>query len=71
MISKISNMYVAFVKQIKEHVKISIGNQKPPNKFLEQFNGLGNWGFICGGTGWPHVGEPLWVEHIALSSEIA
>ena len=46
------------VKKFKEHFKISIGNLKPPKKFSEQFNGLGNWGFICGGTGWPDVGEP-------------
>ena len=55
------------VKKFKEHFKISIGNLKPPKKFVEQFNGLGNWGFICGGTGWAGPGEPLWVGHRALS----
>ncbi len=59
MMSKISNMYFAFVKNFKEHVKISIGNLKPPKKLLEQFNGLGNGGLICGGTGWACLGEPL------------
>ena len=67
MMSKISKMYFAFVKKFKEHVKISIGNLKPPNNFFEQFNGLGNWGFICGGTGWAEVGEPLRLGHRALS----
>ena len=60
MMSKISKMYFAFVKKFKEHVKISIGNLKPPKKVLDQFNGLGNWGFIGGGTGWAGLGEPLW-----------
>ena len=44
-------MYFAFAKKFKEHVKISIGNLRPPKIFFEQFNGLGNWGFICGGPG--------------------
>ena len=30
-------------------------------------NGLGNWGCICGGTGWAQVGEPPWVCNRALS----
>ena len=67
MMSKISKMYFAFVKNIKEHVKIPIGNLKPPKKMFEQFNGLGNWGFIRGGTGWANVGEPPWAYNRALS----
>ena len=59
------------VKKFKEHFKISIGNLKPPKKILEQFNGLGNWGFICGGTGWACLGEPLWVRHRALSLKLS
>ena len=55
------------VKKFKELFKISIGNLKPPKKTLKQFNGLGNWGFICGGTRRAQVGEPLWVVHRALS----
>ena len=50
MISNISNMYFAFVKKFKEHVKISIGNLKPPKIFLS--NSMG-WG-----TGGSYVGEP-------------
>ena len=50
-------MYFAFVNKFKEHVKISIGNLKPPKNFLEQFNGPGNWGFICGGTRWACLGN--------------
>ena len=71
MMSKISKMYFAFVKKFKEHVKISIGNLKPPKKVLEQFNGLGNWGFIGGGTGWAGPGEPLWVGNRALSLKLS
>ena len=55
----------AFFKNV--FFKISIGNLKTPKKNLEQFNGLGNWGFICGGTGWAEVGEPLWAYNRALS----
>ena len=59
------------VKKFKEHFKISIGNLKPPKKYFEQFNGLGNWGFICGGTGWAGLGEPLWVTNRALSLKLS
>ena len=48
MMSKISKMYFAFVKKLKEHVKISIGDLKPPKNLFVQFNGLGNWGFMWG-----------------------